>query len=516
MVAVVLLPILSVFVFGIFGGDTEVWQHIAENRLFEHITTTLIVLVLSGAIMCALAVPAAWFVCTYEFPGRQFFSWALITPLAMPGYVMAYSWASLADGSGPIQTSLRQITGWTVREYWFPDMFSIFGLSFVLASTLFPYVYITARSGFTAQSRAAVEAARSLGASHLTIFLKIALPAAMPAIFAGLLLALMEAAADYGAADFLGIPTLGVGIIRAWSSFGDPSSAARLAMVLIILAFSLILISKFLTHRFNTYNTGIRWQSPARRSLSRVHGFSLSVAFSLVLLITCAAPIGRLLWIFFERTPSISTWQGPLFTSIILCLIGVAFALLAAVLIILAKRVAPRLHLFSRFAASAGYGAPGAVLGLGAILLLPVFGWALSSSAALFLLVWVYAIRFTAAGTEPLQAAAERAPHSLHHAARSLSPSLLRRFVQIEWPILSPGVFAGGLILFVEMLKELPATTMLAPLGWETLAVKAHNYASDERLAEATVPALIITLAGFIPVLILSWRLSKSGRFGDT
>jgi len=506
------LPIVAAIWFGISAGGGSTWDHILHNRLLPYTLTTIAVLALTAIFIIILAIPAAWLVSVHEFPGRRMFEWLLILPLAMPGYVMAYAWADLAGVAGPLQSTLREITGLTAREYWFPDIFSVPGLALILASTLFPYVYITARAAFTTQSLATLEVARSLGVSGVRLFAQVALPAARPAIIAGLSLALMEAAADFGAADYLGIPTLGVGIVRAWSSYGEPATAARLALVLISIAFTFIILARAFQGSAGNQQTTSRWLSPTRAPLTGARRLGAIAFCALILMATFALPLSRLVWLSLESGRHAAPILPALTSSLILGLAGTALAFIAAIILVLGTRASDRIAWLARLASTAGYAAPGVVLGLGALFILKASGQALTGSLALMLLVWIYASRFTAAGTEPLRAALDRAPKSLDYATRSLGVTGFRRFWTVDFPLVLPGALAGGLILFVEILKELPATLMLRPFGWDTLAVRAHAYASDERLADATLPSLLITLAGLAPVLLLSWRLSQSGR----
>ncbi|MEM1036059.1 MAG: iron ABC transporter permease [Pseudomonadota bacterium] len=510
---VILLPVLMAIWFGFTQGGGDSWDHILNNRLLPYSLTTLAMLVMVGALCLLFAVPAAWLVSRYRFPGRAIFSWALILPLAVPGYVMAYVWADLTDVFGPLQTSFRNMTGLAARDYIFPDVFNLPGLSFVLASTLFPYVYITARAAFSQQSLCTLEAARSLGASAWSCFLRVAIPAARPAIVAGLALALMEAAADYGAADFLGIQTLGVGIVRSWNSFGEPATAARLALVLIFIAFVFLSLERFSRGQQGTEQTSGRWHSPQPQVLEGPSAILASSLCATLLLITFVFPVGRLLWLSIELREVMPDITGPLMSTLILATGGTLFALVCAIALTLSTRTSGRQ--LSSLASAAGYAAPGTVLALGAVLLLSSVNIPLAGPFAIFILIWLYASRFTAAGTGPLEAALLRAPNSINSAARSLGVSKTKRLLSIDLPLLRPGVFAGLLILFVETLKELPATLMLRPFGWDTLAVEAHKYAIDERLAQAVMPSLLITLAGLAPVLLLSWQMSRSRRLND-
>lgn len=497
---------------GVAAGDGATWDHILQNRLVPYTFTTLLTLFIAAIIMLGLAVPTAWLISQYEFPGRAFFSWALILPLAMPGYVMAYAWADLMGVAGPLQSHLRDLTGLSARDYWFPNLFSVPGLAFVLASTLFPYVYITARAAFSMQSLATLEAARSLGARAIDLFWRVAIPVALPAILGGLCLALMEAAADYGAADFLGVQTLGVGIIRSWTSFGEPNTAARLALMLVLIAGMFLVIARMAQGRRGVQQTSSRWRTPTRMPLPRSSALLACLLCSTILLLCFIAPVSRLLWLATETSARSADLMPLLRSTLMLGLLGTGAAFIAALVFTFAARRSVLLRQSTRLIAAAGYAAPGAVLGLGALFILRETGQALSGLIAITLLIWIYVSRFTSAGVEPMQATLDRLPKNLDNAARSLGSRGFPHFFRIDLPLIMPGALAAGLILFVEILKELPATLMLRPFGWDTLAVKAHAYATDERLAQATLPSLLIVIAGLLPVLLLSWRLSETER----
>lgn len=512
IIAMVGLPVLAALYAGIMAGDGATWDHILQYRLVPYTLNTLGVLVLSAIIMLGLAVPTAWLISQFDFPGRSIFEWAMILPLAMPGYVMAYAWADLAGVAGPLQSVLRDITGWSARDYWFPNLFSTPGLAFILASTLFPYVYITARAAFSLQSLATLEAARSLGASPFDLFARVALPAALPAIIGGLCLAMMEAAADYGAADYLGVQTLGVGIIRSWTSFGEPNTAARLALALILIAGTFLIAARVLQGRKGTQITVSRWRTPQRTKLPRTLAITMTALCAWVLIVCFFAPLSRLLWLTFEHKAEAADLAPLVRSTLILGLLGAAAAFLTSLIFSLSTKRNEALRMGARIMAAAGYAAPGAVLGLGALFILRETGQALSGAVAIGFLVWIYVSRFTSAGVEPLQATLLRLPKNIDHASRSLGTTGLRQFWRVDLPLITPGALAAALILFVEILKELPATLMLRPFGWDTLAVRAHAYATDERLAQATLPSLLIVSASLAPVLLLSWRLSQTER----
>jgi iron(III) transport system permease protein len=511
----ILLPTLVAALAGLFAPVSEAWQHILTQSLARYALGTVSVMAVTGVLVLLAGVATAWFVTVSRFYGRAVFEWALVLPLALPGYVIAYAYADLFSVAGPLQSGLRDLTGWSARDYWFPTLDNPIGAGFVLGAALFPYVYLTARAAFLTQSVCAIEAARSLGAGPGRTFWRIVLPAARPAIAAGLALALMEAAADYGAVAFLGVETLTTGIFKAWGSFSDPGAAARIALALLAIALVLQVIER--TERRGAGYAGIsaRWRALPHLALGPLARFGVFSLCALVLAWGFAIPMIRLIWLAIE-----SGWPGrdlsaALSNSVILASLGAGTAFVLALIVALAARSGSRAGRIASLAASAGYAVPGAVLALGALLAVSALqglGVAanLGGGLAIAALIWTYASRFTAAGSSPLEAALERAPRTMGWAARSLSAGPARRLFRLDLPIAASGAWTAALILFVEILKELPATLLLRPFNWDTLAVRAHAYASDERLASAAAPALLICLAGLLPVIILSRRIARA------
>lgn len=512
---VIALPVVIVLTNGLLEGGGTAWTHIRETLLLRYFGGTLAVLTLTGILCLLTAVPTAWIVTMFRFPGRGVFEWLLVLPLAAPGYVLAYAWGDLAGVAGPLQSALRDATGWSARDYWFPDISSLPGLAFVLACTLYPYVYLTARAAFISQSVCTMEAARSLGASQARTFWSVALPAARPAIAAGLALVLMEAAADYGAAEFLGVPTLTYGIVRAWKSFGEPAAAARLAFVLLALILAFVIMERRARGRAGTQHSSVRWRQISRVTLAGPAAFGAAGLCLTIFTLAFALPVGRLVWRSLETGAHRAEVGGALLNSLIIAGAGAALAFVLALIIALSIRARGPLATFARIAASSGYAIPGAVLALGALAVIGALPFTLSGPVALTALAWVYAARFTAAGTEPMAAALARAPVSIGQAAQSLGATPLQRTFSVDLPVAMSGAAAAALVLFVEALKELPATLMLRPFNWDTLSVRAYAYASDERLAAAALPSLMITAAGLLPVILLSWQMSRA-RPGGT
>ena len=487
VVAIPGLPV--VFALAAASQPSASFGHITELLLGEMALTTLALVVISTLGACLVGVLAAWLVTAYEFWGRSQLTWALALPLAMPAYVAAYAWGDLSGARGFYVAVL------------------------VYVSTLYPYVYLAARSAFEAQSVCALEAARLLGAGPLTRFFKIALPLARPAIAAGAALTGLEIAADYGAADHLGVSTLTIGIFKAWFSFGDLAAAARLAALLLLGVLVLVWVER--ANRSGLIGGGsTRWRTPVRVQLTGVWNRLASLGCLALLSLALILPIGHLITLAAANgLPGRSLLQ-PLGSTALLCVLGAGATLIVAGLSAFLAQRGGMLKACVHMASLAGYATPGAVTALGILAALALSGHhfvaALSGPVAIFGLVYAYVARFSAAGLEPISAGLERSTKSMREAAATLGASRWQRFLRLEAPLAGPSAFAAALIIAVEIAKELPATTLLRPFGLDTLAVRAHAYAADERLGAAAWPALAIVGLALIPTLWFSSRLSNS------
>ncbi len=502
-------PIIGCLLIGLLAGGGETWTHISGTFLWSSIGATLALIALTGIFISLTAIPAAWLITMYRFPGRSIFGWLLILPLAAPGYVLAFSYSDLLGVAGPIQSFIREASGLSARDYWFPNVRSLTGCAFVMAAALYPYVYLTARAAFSMQSASTLEAATLLGANRRARFWRVALPAARPAIAAGLALALMETAADYGAADFLGVRTLTVSVYRAWASFGDAAAGARLALILVALTLFLQWLERWQRGAAGFQASTTRWRAAPPNKLNGLSALWASLICALIFSWGFGLPVTHLVSLAIDARAETPPIGEALWNSVRLASIAAALAFAIALIIALGAHHRQKLSRLASLIATSGYAMPGAVLALGALYMIARLPLAQSSSAALTLLIIVYIARFAAAGIQPMQAALQAAPRSYTAAARSLGASPARRILRLDLPIIAPGAAAAALILFVETLKELPATLMLRPFNWDTLAVRAYVYASDERLPAAALPSLTITLAGLLPVILLSRQLSR-------
>ncbi|MEQ1618943.1 MAG: ABC transporter permease subunit [Terricaulis sp.] len=468
----------------------------AGGLLRDGVFGTLALVLVGGGGALLLGATGAWLVSLCSFPGRAAFEWLLVLPLAAPSYVLAYSYASLTWAGGPIPLA--------VDGFW--------GAAFVYAVGLYPYVYLAMRAGLAGRHAIAFEAARSLGARPGELFWRVALPLARPALVAGAALAAMEIAADYGAAQHFGLTTLSTAVFRAWYSHGEPVSALRIAAVLLAGALALLIAERAARGRARFHLA--RWRPMARIILSP-SASAAAFGFCAVLVVLGAglplAWLGRLALLH----ANVEDLTGPTINTIVLASVGALATLCCAVVIAIAARRGGAGARLAAFVAGAGYAAPGAVIAFGALMMFGAArnaGWVggLGSGVALTALLWTYVARFTAAGVQPIQAGLARAPADIDAAAATLGAGSWRRLIRIDMPVAAPSLAAAALILFVEIVKELPATLILRPLNFDTLAVKAHAYASDERLLEAAAPALLIFAAGLAPLLILSRGISRA------
>ena len=460
----------------------------------------------------AMGATAAWLVVMYRFPGRGVFSWALALPLAVPAFALAYAYADLLDVAGPVRSALRV---WAGAELFPFEIRSIGGAAFVLTGAFYPYVYLTARAAFITQSVCALEAARTMGAGPFEVFRRVALPLARPALAAGAALAVMETLADYGAVKFLGVQTLTTGVVRAWSVFGSPADAARLSMILLAAAAALLWLERANRLGESYGASSARWRTLAQAPL-RGPGKWLAAGYCLLLLVLgLVLPAAWLAYKALALDPDLPR---------LLRATGVSFALACAgalVTVTLATVLAfggQRDHWAKRLA-SLGYAAPGAVLAVG--LLAPAsLVWrdlgAVGAGAAvsLTLLVLAYAARLMASALQPIEAGLARVTPSMDRAARSLGETETGALRRVHAPLARGALWTAALLVFVDVLKELPATLMLRPFDFDTLAVLADRYASDERLAQAGWPSLLIVLAAIGPIVFLSRKVMGS-RPGD-
>lgn len=505
-------PLIAVAIVAVTGPWTDYFGHIAGTRLPVWLANTAIVGVIAVAAAGSIGSASAWTVARYAFPGRRAFEWLLALPLAMPAYAAAYGWYDLTQSTGPLGGLVPVVRGPV-------------GAGFIFAFTLYPYVYLLAREAFASQSSEAYDAARTLGCGPIEAFQRAALPMARPAIAAGLALVVMESLADFGAVVHLGAPTLSVGIIRAWAGEGSVADAARLALVLVSLAFLIFFIERFQRRRARQAAASGRKRPPRRVQLSPVRSALAIVLLSLPLMAGLIIPMGRLGWLATHSAVG-RDLGAALWHSVQLAAISGGVAAILGVIAAYALRTRRLPAVLAARLAGLGYAVPGAVAAVG---VLALFGWTQDGMDAVWTrlfgmplpvllsggilgLIFAYQSRFAAAAIGPAESALARITPTLDGAARTLGAGPVEVAIRVHWPLIRSGALLAGLLVFVEVLKELPATMILRPFNFDTLAVTAHNYASDERLGMAALPALLIALAALGPMIWIARQMTRSER----
>ncbi|WP_245523066.1 ABC transporter permease [Thioalkalivibrio sulfidiphilus] len=533
LVALILaLPVLVVFAH-LFLPATDVWQHMRETVLRDYVVNSLLLMLGVGVGVLLIGIPAAWLVSLCEFPGRRLFQWALLLPLAMPAYIIAYTYTGMLDFPGPVQTQLREWFGWGYGDYWFPEIRSLGGAMVMLSLVLYPYVYLLARAAFLEQSVCVLEVSRTLGNGPWAGFMRVALPLARPAIITGLSLALMETLADYGTVAYFGIPTFTTGIFRTWFGMGDPGAAAQLAGVLMTFVFVLIVLERWSRRRARFHHTSSRYTQLPRYHLK---GWRRAAA-----LFVCILPValGFLLPATQLTVWAVGTtdeWMNTEFlrltwNSLSLAAIAALLAVALALFMAYGQRLRPSwTNAVAVRVAGMGYAIPGTVIAVGVMLPFAwldntVDGWMRASfgistglllSGTLVALIFAYCVRFLAVSLQTVEAALGKIKPSMDDAARSLGMPPNRVLRHVHMPIMRGSLLTALLLVFVDVLKELPATLILRPFNFNTLAVRTFELASDERLADAASAALAIVIAGIIPVILLSRTISRSRPGHDT
>ena len=518
--AIPLLAPLAVVGASVFSPASEAWSHLMATVLPGYVRNSLVLMAAVLAGVCLVGVTTAWCVTAFDFPGRRTLEWALLLPLAVPAYVVAYAYTDWLQFAGPVQTWLREAAGWQRGDYWFPDVRSLGGAAAMFVCVLYPYVYMLARVAFLEQSSSVSEAGRTLGLSGREAFFRLSLPLARPAIAAGAALALMETLADFGTVAYFGVQTFTTGIFRAWLSMGDSVAAAKLSVMLLGFVLAIVVAERLARGRAR-FSDGQRRPRRTRRVLRGPHGAAALLACALPLVAGFVLPVALLLRMslaggdeqfgarFVRLAANSATLAG------LTALAAVAIALVLAYGARLSR--SPIAGAINRFA-SLGYAVPGAVIAIG--VLIPVasldrwladrgFASGLVLTGSIAVLVYAYLIRFLGIALQTVEAGLSRVTPSMEDAARSLGMGAGATLRRVHAPIVRSSLLTAALLVFVDVMKELPATFVMRPFNFDTLAVQAYNLASDERLAEASTASLAIVAVGLLPVILASRRLVR-------
>ena len=525
------LPVLVVLGF-VLQPFNENWQHLLDNLLIDYLTNSLLLMLGVSVGVLSMGIITAWLTSTCDFPGRRLLSWSLLLPLSIPAYIIAYTYTGVLDFSGPVQTQLRTWFGWGYGDYWFPEVRSLPGAIAMLSLVLYPYVYMMTRAAFLEQSVAVLEASRTLGNTPLQGFYRVALPLARPAIITGMSLALMETLADYGTVQYFGVTTFTTGIFRTWYGLDDSVTAAQLAALLLSFVALLIVLERYSRRKARFHNTSQKEQRGQRYRLTGWRAFWATLACSLPVIFGFLVPALQLLyWTLTTASETLTKDFAVLATnSVLLAASAAVIAVVLALLLSYAKRLlhTPLVN-GSVTVASMGYAVPGTVIAVGVMLPLAWFDNTLDQwlrdhfnvssglllSGTLFALLFAYTVRFLSVSIQAVDAGLSKIKPSMDDAGRSLGLSPFGVLRKIHLPLMKGTVLTALLLVFVDVLKELPATLILRPFNFNTLAVRAYEMASDERLADAGAPSLMIVLVGIIPVILLSRAIAKS-RTGES
>lgn len=525
----VLAPVLTL-VWWALGGDLSHWRHLATYVLPQALANTAVLLAGVGVLVTLLGTGSAWLVTAYEFPSRRALTWALLLPLAVPTYIIAFAYLDLLHPIGPIQSGIRALLGYdSPRQFRLPDLRSIYGAIFVLGFVLYPYVYLSTRVMFMTQAASLLEAARTLGAGRYAVFFRVALPLARPAIVVGVSLALLETLNDIGASEFLGVQTLTVSVYTTWVTRSDLAGAAQIALTMLAIVIGLILLERHGRKRQRYANT----QRMRPMQPRRLHGAAALLAAVLgwiPVIIGFVAPALYLIVETYKRLHLVGGVSSQLLNglgnTLIVAFSATIVTLVCGLVVAWAGRTLRESAGFNpgracARVASLGYAVPGTVLAIG---LLTPFVWIDTAVAKVFggsglflmgsmaALVCAYAIRFLAISTGALEAGLARIPPSLEQASRLLGESSAGTLRRVHLPLLRPALAASALLVFVDAMKELPATLLLRPMNFDTLATWLYAEAARGTYEEGAVAALAIVLAGLLPVILLARTNLKMGH----
>ncbi|SDJ47580.1 ABC transporter permease [Aliiruegeria lutimaris] len=523
--ALCLLPMLAVTVAATLGS-TDTFRHLADTVLWTYSATTLKLVVIVALGTAAIGTGSAWLVTMTRFPGARFFEIGLALPMAFPAYVMGYAYTDFLDHPGAVQSLLRDVTGWGPRDYWFPEIRSVEGAAIMLILVLYPYVYLLARAAFLQQSATAFLAARALGRGPWYSFLRVSLPMARPAIAGGVLLAVMETIADYGTVSYFSVQTFATGIYTSWFTMADRAAAAQLALCLLAFALLLAIMERIQRGAARHHGAGKRFERLPPTQLTGLPKWGAMALCGLPVLFGFALPLVLLFLMGMSSEQSLFSERYLRFTrnTVILATTAALLTVLGAILIGFRQRLWPgRVSSLAGHVSRVGYAVPGGVIAVG--LLVPfaaldnrLDAWmratfdistGLLFTGSIWLLVIAYMVRFMAAALNAYDSGLGTIHPNVDSVTRTLGKPPLEMLRRVHVPILRPSVLTALLIVFVDTMKELPATLIMRPFNFDTLAVQAHRLAADERLDGAAVPSLVLVAVGLLPVIIVCRNLGE-------
>ncbi|MEO9886596.1 MAG: iron ABC transporter permease [Balneola sp.] len=525
LVSIPILAVLSSF----FVSSGEIWSHLAETVLSDYISNSLLLIIGVSAGVVLTGVSLAWIITMCSFPGQKYFEWAAVLPFSIPAYLLAYIYTDFLGTTGTLQTALRSTFELGVNDYFFPEIRSVWGAILIMILAFYPYVYMLARSAFLNQSVSLFEASRIMGYNSTQSFFKVALPLARPGIAAGLALALMETLNDFGTVQYFGVQTFTTGIYRTWFGLGERPAAAQLAGFLLLFIIALILLERWSRSKIKDQtNATNRFKRIQRFDLKGLKAFGAFLICSVPVLLGFVLPVIILLSMFFNNLDSVNA-RFILYTLNTLSVAAIAGLITISVALLMAysSRLNPSKIIkgLNQFGAL-GYAIPGSVIAVG--VLIP-FGWidntidsfarsnfdistGLLLSGTLFAMIFAYVVRFLSVSYNGINSSLQKISPNIDEASRGMGYSFSQILSKVHIPILSGGLLSAFLLVFVDVMKELPATIIIRPFNFDTLAIQVYRLASDERLGESAGAALAIVLAGIIPVILLSKTITKSRK----
>ncbi|MEM0997754.1 MAG: iron ABC transporter permease [Bacteroidota bacterium] len=501
----------------LIDGPGESWGHFVENLLPKYLQNSLYLAVVCSVLTLLLGVSSAWFSTRYDFPLRRSLEWLLILPLAIPSYITAYAYAGVFDYGGPVESLLQGLSPEAAKV----DIMNIHGLAMVLSVSLYPYVYVACRAFFLHQSQSLIEASQVLGQNQVRSFFRLILPLARPAIVGGVILVLMEVLNDYGAAKYFGVNTFTTGIFKSWFGYEEFNTATYLAALLLVIIFSLILIEQRQRRRKRFVVDGKGGKRLARIRLRGTRGFLVTAVVGLPVVLGFLIPVAQLLYWAVQVYSQVAWGEYFSVAGQSLAIAGMAAALcviLATALLLAGHWNRLRWIGWLTKLGVLGYAIPGAVIAIGVYIPgLVIDKWLIRTAEATFsakiglvltgtviALIYAYIVRFLAVAFNPISAGKQKVQNSLLEASQSLGKGPWATFFRIELPLLQPALLGAFILVFIDVMKELPLTLILKPYDVQTLAIEAYQYASDERIMEAAFPSLTIVAVGVLPVIFLN------------
>lgn len=527
LIGLLLVTPLGFLLFESLQGDSDVFQHLFDTVLWDYTRNTLLLILGVGLLSCVIALPLAWLTAYCDFPGRKQFEWALMLPLAMPTYLIAYVYTDLLDYAGPVQIALREWFGWqSPDDYWFFDIRTLTGAIVMIALVLYPYLFLIFKTALREQSFKLVQASQLMGLSPIQSFLRVSLPLGRGAIVAGITLISMEAMADFATVNYFAVSTLTTAVYDTWLGYYSLTAAAKISGIMLLILFLTIMVERFSRRNQAVYE---RQSSVNSATLYRLKGgaaWAASLACTVVLVLAFILPVGVL--VKYAVVYADEAWNGAFFSyawqSFKVAIVVSLVTILLSLLVLFYQRIAKHAYpLIPGRLASTGYALPGTVLAIAVLLPLTQLDDALNNwlepfglspglllSGTLFAMIFAYVVRFYAIAHGALESSFLRISPSLDMASQSMGKGPLQTLRKVHLPLLKRGILTAGLLVFIECMKELPAALLLRPFNFETLATHVFQYVSDEQLELASISALLIVLVGLIPLYFVNRSMEQN------